>query len=388
MKLIHKTTSLCNECYRHIPGNVVEQDNQIVLIKRCPEHGEQRSVVETDTEFYYSLEHHSYDSGYNMILFDVTDRCQLNCPHCYHLPDNKIKDTPIDQVVAQVAALPHDWRPMMAGAEPTMRKDFVELCAAIRQGRESISVLTNGLRFSDRDFAQQCFDAGLDRVAIGLNHRTYQGDKIHNQQLTGIRNLLDIGYHIGYVGFTIETLDHVPDILTEIEGMAHANIGQFRIRCGSFIGRSNDQQRSYLSNLVRAVNDHYGQSLQRIGPDDNPYHCMLQSPMGARLRLIQWPDVTNIDLEELASGPWCQFYDGPVTNFVHQVITRDAYKNEGLPALDFVPARYQYRPMHQLEHHWKHGWTGPMEIDENQLDWSYIEEPKRRFKVIKMLDNT
>jgi hypothetical protein len=48
-------------------------------------------------------------------------------------------------------------------------------------------------------------------------------------------------------------------------------------------------------------------------------------------------------MEELKTGPWSQFYDGPVTNFVHQVITRDAFKNNGLPMLDTVPEDYQYK---------------------------------------------
>jgi uncharacterized radical SAM superfamily Fe-S cluster-containing enzyme len=33
MLFIHKTVSLCDKCYRHIPGNVIEQDGQILLKK-------------------------------------------------------------------------------------------------------------------------------------------------------------------------------------------------------------------------------------------------------------------------------------------------------------------------------------------------------------------
>jgi hypothetical protein len=86
------------------------------------------------------------------------------------------------------------------------------------------------------------------------------------------------------------------------------------------------------------------------------------------LRVIQWPDVTNIDMEELNTGPWCQFYDGPVTNFVHQVITRDAYKNNGLPKLDLSPIKYQYQPCEEKTH-WKHNWTGPVPFDTFRFEW-------------------
>ena len=35
MKFIHKTVGLCDTCYRHVPGNVVEEDSliKIILVK-------------------------------------------------------------------------------------------------------------------------------------------------------------------------------------------------------------------------------------------------------------------------------------------------------------------------------------------------------------------
>ena len=49
-------------------------------------------VVEVDTEFYYGLKHDKppeISLFLEPLLFEVTDKCQLDCPHCYHLPDNK-----------------------------------------------------------------------------------------------------------------------------------------------------------------------------------------------------------------------------------------------------------------------------------------------------------
>jgi hypothetical protein len=111
--------------------------------------------------------------------------------------------------------------------------------------------------------------------------------------------------------------------------------------------------------------------VEAYSSDDNPYHVML-SWNGILLRLIQWPDVTNIDMEELATGPWCQFYDGPITNFVHQVITRDAYKNMNLPQLDLAPTKYHYRTMNVTYPHWKDNWSGPTEFTE--FDWTLTPE--------------
>jgi hypothetical protein len=54
----------------------------------------------------------------------------------------------------------------------------------------------------------------------------------------------------------------------------------------------------------------------------------------------QIPDATNILLSELQTGPFAKFYNGPVSNFVHQVILRDAFVNLKLPQLDTVPEQY------------------------------------------------
>ena len=343
MKFIKQTVSLCDHCYRHIPAMVYEENDLIKMSKVCPDHGDMSSIVEIDKEFYYGLRHERDIPDFNQVLFEASDRCQLNCPHCYHLPDNKVQDRPIQDIVDQLSKFPKTCTPMLAGAEATLRPDFVELCHAINNmGFPKFELLTNGLRFDNKKFAKDCHDAGLGMICLGLNHWTYQGKRVHTKQLRALDNLIEVGYQIGYVGYTVETLEHVPDILEEISKIHRPEINHYRIRCGAFIGRSNDQQRSYLSNLVRLVKRLLSDKVKPYPGDDNPYHVMLEWE-GKVLRLIQWPDVTNIDMDELKTGPWSQFYDGPVTNFVHQVITRDAFKNMGLPMLDTAPEQYRYK---------------------------------------------
>lgn len=376
MLFIHKTVSLCNTCYRHIPGNVIEENGQILLKKVCPEHGEMTGVVETDLEFYYGLKHDKPPEIKHFMepmLFEVTDKCQLNCPHCYHLPDNTTQDRPIDNLRELFKNFPKTCYPMMAGAEPTLRKDFVNLCQEIKDsGFERFLALTNGLKFADKQFTKNCYDAGLRNVCIGLNHPSYQGQKVHDKQLMAIDNLIECGYDMTYIGYTLQSLDELPFILEEIKQFhSKMTVNQqchYRIRCGSFIGRSLDEKRSYLSSTVKRIKELLGDEITLCRGDDNPYHVVYLWG-NIVLRLIQWPDVTNIDMEELDTGPWCQFYDGPITNFVHQVITRDAYINMKMPALDLVPLKYRYEPTKEKDY-WKDNWTGPTAVKE--LDWTWM----------------
>ena len=81
MKFIHDTVSVCNHCYRHVPGVVFERDDKIWLSKKCQTHGVMEEVVEPDVEFYYSLSR-PRARNIDMIMFEATDKCQLKCPHC------------------------------------------------------------------------------------------------------------------------------------------------------------------------------------------------------------------------------------------------------------------------------------------------------------------
>jgi hypothetical protein len=61
---------------------------------------------------------------------------------------------------------------------------------------------------------------------------------------------------------------------------------------------------------------------------------------GKSIRIIQWCDETDISMEELRTGPYCDFVSDGLTNFLHQVIRRDVSKNQGIVLPDLPPERY------------------------------------------------
>jgi hypothetical protein len=119
----------------------------------------------------------------------------------------------------------------------------------------------------------------------------------------------------------------------------------FRIRAGSEIGRNSTVGRIYLSDIFKAIKQWAyinGKSFKVIGEaDDNIYHIMVEIE-GKIIRVIQWCDITDIDMEELRSGPWCDFVPDGITNFLHQIIRRDVWKNQGRMLPDSPPIRYQF----------------------------------------------
>jgi hypothetical protein len=142
---------------------------------------------------------------------------------------------------------------------------------------------------------------------------------------------------------------------------------------GASIGRSTEG-RNYLSNTVTALKTLLGDELVYTPLEENLYHNMYNWK-GMKIRLIQWPDVRSIDMEELSNGPWANFIQGPISNYIHQVILRDAFINNKLKPLDITPD--YYRLQDTKKEYWKTNWTGPVDID--RLEY-YIEDPQRRPK--------
>lgn len=132
----------------------------------------------------------------------VTERCNQTCVFCYLYSS----DVNLDVNDSQVAAVEEVLRAGRArgytevdfsGGEPTLNKAFPEMLVRARAlGYEKLKVMSNGLRFANPRFAEQCGEAGLTNVAIsihGSNPELYT--EVHGtpggfeKMLTAIRNL-------------------------------------------------------------------------------------------------------------------------------------------------------------------------------------------------------
>ena len=338
-----QTTSLCEQCYKHIPAQVIKRDRSMWILKDCPDHGHTEYMIEQDAVFYNSLtnDRQAYNAGGYVV--EVTDRCNLTCPHCYQEPNNRKTDKSIETIIAQINSFPKDdYSITLAGAEPTMRKDLCELIIQIRQLGRSVNILTNGLKLSDIDYVSELQASGCDYVTIGLNHPDYQGAAVHKKQLQAIQNCIQLNFKIKNINYTLENTQQIPFILTEIQSFGNT-AEEYRIRGGANIGRSPIDPPSYLSTLVYVIHKQVAGNKwkwHKVKADDNLYHYMVEIN-GLSHRIIQWADVTTVDLNELQCGPWGSFVpDTPLTNLMHQVILRDAAINKGMALSDSVPMKY------------------------------------------------
>jgi hypothetical protein len=346
MNKISDTVSLCEHCYRHIPAVTFQKDGSVWIGKTCKEHGYLEHLVEPDANFYINYQYTK--KTHTAYFIEVTNKCNLACPHCYQLPDNTSADPDIDYILTQIKSWPDDGYVIsLAGAEPTTRKDLDVLIRRIQSlpGKpRTIIVLTNAVNMSKIEYAQKF--VGLENVfwTIGLNHPDYQGHTVRAKQMQGIKNCVDLGLSIKNISYTLEGLHQLEDCLVEIQEFYPTTCERFRIRVGADIGRNPEGDQIYLSQLVSAVKDTCTKRNWSYS-EDMANGIRAHFPVyvnGVNIKLIQWPDATTIDLEETQTETWADIIPGkPISPLVHQVMLRDHLINNKNILLDTVPEKYR-----------------------------------------------
>jgi hypothetical protein len=340
---------MCEQCYRHVPANRFERDGQIWLGKTCPKHGYHECLVEIDSEFYLN---HKYEKRTpSSYWLDITNRCNLDCPHCYQIPDNESSDPDIDYLISQVKSWPNDGYPVsLVGAEPTTRKDLADLVRAIQAvpGKpRMIMIVTNGINLGKEEYAKKF--VGIDNLkwTIGLNHPEYNGGVIRVKQQAGVDNCIELGLTIKNFTYTLGSLEQLEFCLDEMQEWNRKGIcDNARIQVGVDIGRvpEDNPPELHLSELVHAAEaicKRKGWSWEPSDTEGNRTHYFVRIN-GVVHRLIKWVDVKTIDFEETFSESYADMIPSkPMSPLLHQVILRDRFINEGQMLFDTLPKQYQ-----------------------------------------------
>jgi len=229
-KYYTKTKSVCPECLKTITAEIVEEDDMIWMKKNCSEHGDFKDKLSSSAK-YYKWTHYGTDewsflkngdanppdiestdergcphncglcdqhlSSCSLALIDLTNRCNFNCNFCYanikkagYLIEPTLEE--IDRIMKHFRSKPMPPPAIMfTGGEPTVRKDFAEICAlAKKNGFQEVICATNGYGFQKKkgglEWTKKAAEAGLDTLYFqfdGINNETYEKTR-------GIKNLM------------------------------------------------------------------------------------------------------------------------------------------------------------------------------------------------------
>jgi len=232
-KYYKKTESVCPECLKVIPAEIIEKDDQIYMEKTCDEHGFFKDKLSSSARYYkwthYGTKNWSFEKDgdanppdgddfdpeergcpYNcgicsehlstcsLALIDLTNRCNFNCNFCFanvtkagYLVEPTIEE--IGKIMDHFRNKPIPATSIMfSGGEPTVRKDFAEICKMAKdRGFKEIIAATNGYGFQKKkgglEWTKKVYEAGLDTLYLqfdGVNNITYEKTR-------GIKNLMD-----------------------------------------------------------------------------------------------------------------------------------------------------------------------------------------------------
>lgn len=194
-RALSATESLCPRCLRRIAAERVAEGDDVYLCKRCPDHGEFKTVIWRGLESYESWGARCrtparppvcgsavergcpFDCGLCpdhrqhtcCVVLDVTERCNLACPVCFASAGASSKSDPTaDEVVSWCRGLLELGGPFnlhLSGGEPTVRPDLPVIIRRVRAlGFTYIQLNTNGVRLArDPGYAQELKEAGGSR---------------------------------------------------------------------------------------------------------------------------------------------------------------------------------------------------------------------------------
>ena len=294
----HATQSLCPRCLARIPAERCCEGDAVVLVKRCPEHGEFRTTVwrggpalsgwsRPKETVRASVDHPGVERGCPFdcgicpehrqqsctVLLEVTGRCNLACRFCFAAAGQEAGPDPSIETIAGwyrtalAKSGPHNIV-QLSGGEPTVRDDLPAIIALGRElGFPHIQVNTNGVRLAaDPGYAGELKRAGLFSVFLQFDgtddaiYRAIRGRALLAEKLTAIEHCAAAGLGVVLVptvaaGINTENVGAILKLALKL-GPAVRGV---HFQPASFFGRHPEppagEKRITLPDLMRAIEE-------------------------------------------------------------------------------------------------------------------------------------
>lgn len=162
--IINATTSLCPECLKTIPADIIEKNGKILLRKYCSAHGDFEDIYWSDSAIYKKYSEFACDeqgvsnpdtetkndcpadcglcpehkTGTLLVNIDLTNRCNQKCPFCFanSAMAGYLHEPNFRQIKKMLETLQNE-KPVpcdaiqFSGGEPTLYPDLIEV---VRRG--------------------------------------------------------------------------------------------------------------------------------------------------------------------------------------------------------------------------------------------------------------
>ncbi len=293
-KVDFKTRSLCPTCRKMLEAHVYEENGKIWMKKHCPDHGETLDIYWADIESFKRFEYYKvtdkgfekphnqkskgcpfdcgicseHHSGTYMLIMDVTNRCNLNCPICFAKvhEGGYVFEPTLDEIRFMLEnAKKVNPAPIttiqFSGGEPTVREDLPEIISLAREiGYTAIYVNTNGLKLAKSvDYCKKLIDSGMTKVYLQFDGTTPEpylktrGFDILPVKMKAIENMRKAGFKSKEIADNCFFL-----VVTVAKGVNDHQLGDIVRFCADnkdVIKTVNFQQVSFMGRMNLEFND-------------------------------------------------------------------------------------------------------------------------------------
>ncbi len=358
-----RTQSLCPDCGSLIDAVIREDGGKVVMEKHCANHGDFRDIVYSDARLYLKMEEWTFgdnrgldnpavtnatrcpdDCGLcnlhtshtGLANVDLTNRCNLTCPVCFANANVQgyVYEPDFETVRKMLQAL-RDEKPVagrivqFSGGEPTIYPRFLDVLRMAKDmGFSHTQVATNGIKFTDLEFAHQCKEAGLHTLYLQFDgvcddvYRRTRGERLWDQKLQCIENVKKAGLKIVFVPTIVKGLNdnQIGDIIRIALEYIECTSG-ISFQPVAFTGRiarhELEQKRFTLSDFAHAVKEQTG--IADPYEDWFPLSCV--TPFSKLISSLRGDETTTLSCHPHCSVGTYLFVDQnrkavPVTRFV------------------------------------------------------------------------
>ena len=256
-QVLADTESVCTICMERLAAQRVAVDDNIYLVKTCPQHGRFSTIIWRGLASYtrWGAATHAkvpapvcetpvargcpFDCGLCpehrqhscCVLLEVTQRCNLRCPVCFAAAGAQHADPDLAEIRQWLTLLQAHGSALniqLSGGEPTVRNDLPQIVALVRSmGFDFVQINTNGIRLAkDAAYAKRLADAGLDCVFLqfdGLSDASYRqirGIDLVARKQAAIERCRDLGLGVVLVptlvpGVNIEEIGAIIDFAAQ-----------------------------------------------------------------------------------------------------------------------------------------------------------------------------
>lgn len=207
-----QTQSLCERCHEVVPAKIVFQNDNVYYLKRCAEHGQQKTLISTDIDYYLRCKNYlkpgdmphvfqtriergcPHDCGLCpdheqhscLAIFDIIDECNMRCPICYAGSGPKQGNPKsMAQIEAMLETLvASELEPdlvQISGGEPTLHPQIHEIIARLMDSPiRHLMLNTNGIRIAREDGFVERLAEHRRGFEVYLQFDSLQADALKN----------------------------------------------------------------------------------------------------------------------------------------------------------------------------------------------------------------